>query len=146
VQEPHPVEPAEDALSRAVSHRVPPPGLLAAGLMSVAKAAITLAAALVAIFREEGSPDRASTVELMVMGAGALCLISLWGFMLAHHAWARTALMVACTVEAVTQLLDLSAVAHIHFLVLMNAAVTVLILIAVSSNQARRWVRQGRRA
>jgi hypothetical protein len=145
VQEPHPVEPAEDALSRAVSHRVPPPGLLAAGLMSVAKAAITLAAALVAIFREEGSPDRASTVELMVMGAGALCLISLWGFMLAHHAWARTALMVACTVEAVTQLLDLSAVAHIHFLVLMNAAVTVLILIAVSSNQARRWVRQGRR-
>jgi len=65
--------------------------------------------------------------------------------MLAHHAWARIALMVACTVEAVTQLLDLSAVAEIKFLVLMNAAITVLILIAVSSNEARRWVRLGRR-
>ena len=52
--------------------------------------------------------------------------------------------MVACTVEAVTQLIDLSAVAEVKFLVLMNAAITVLILIAVSSNEARRWVRLGR--
>ena len=38
--EPDQVEPATDALSRAVSHRVPPPSLLAAGVMSMAKAAI----------------------------------------------------------------------------------------------------------
>ena len=53
--------------------------------------------------------------------------------------------MVACTVEAVTQLLDLSTVAEVKFLVLMNTAITVLILIAVSSDEARRWVRLGRR-
>ncbi len=79
------------------------------------------------------------------MGIGALCLIGLWLLMLAHHAWARIALMIACTVEAVTQLIALSSVAEVEFLVLMNAAITVLILIAVSSNGARRWVRLGRR-
>lgn len=143
--EPDLVEPATDALSRAVSHRVPPPTLLAAGVMSMAKAAITLTAVLEAIFRGDGSPAPASTLELAVMGGGALCLLGLWVFMLAHHAWARIALMVVCTVEAITHLLALSSDAEVTFLVLMNAAVTVLILIAVSSNGARRWVRLGGR-
>ena len=40
-REPDQVEPATDALSRAVSHRVPPPSLLVAGVMSMAKAANT---------------------------------------------------------------------------------------------------------
>ena len=139
------MEPATDALSRAVSHRVPPPSLLAAAVMSMAKAAITLAAVLVAILRGDSPPAHASTLELTVMGSGALCLVGLWVFMLAHHAWARIALMVVCTVEAVTQLVDLSAAAEVKFLVLMSTAITVLILIAVSSNEARRWVRLGRR-
>lgn len=137
--------PGTDAASRAGSHRVPPPSLLAAGAMSIAKAAITLTAVLAGIFGGDGALADASTLELTVMAAGALCLLALWAFMLAHHAWARTALMVVCTVEAVTQLLALSAVAEVHFVVLMNAAITVLILIAVSSNGARRWVRLGRR-
>ena len=97
------------------------------------------------IFRGTTPRLTASTLELTVMGVGALCLVGLWVFMLAHHAWARTALMVVCTVEAVTQLLDLSAVAEVKFVVLMNTAITVLILIAVSSNEARRWVRLDRR-
>jgi hypothetical protein len=80
------------------------------------------------------------------MGGGALCIVGLWVFMLAHHAWARIALMGVCTVEAVTQLLDLSAAAEVEFLVLMSTAITVLILIAVSSNEARRWVSLDRRS
>ena len=144
-QEPDQMEPATDALSRTASHRVPPPSLLAAGVMSMAKAAITLIAVLLAILRGDSPPAHASIIELTVMGVGALCLIGLWVFVLTHHAWARIALMVACTVEAVTQLIDLSAVAEVKFLVLMNAALTVLILIALSSNEARRWVRLGRR-
>ena len=143
--EPDQVQPAPDALSRAVSHRVPPPSLLAAGVMSMAKAAITLTALLIAIFRGDGPPAHASPLELTVMSAGALFVVGLWVFMLAHHAWARIAIMLVCTVEAVTQLLDLSAVAEVKFLVLMNTAITVLILIAVSSDEARRWVRLGRR-
>ena len=107
--EPDQVQPATDALSRAVSHRVPPPSLLAAGVMSMAKAAITLIAVIVAIFRGDGPPAHASTFELAVMGVGALCVVGLWVFLLTHHAWARIVLMVVCTVEAVTQLLDLSA-------------------------------------
>ena len=144
-QEPEQAEPATDALSRAVSHRVPPPSLLAAGVMSMAKAATTLITVLLAILTGHSPPAHTSTLELTVMGVGALCLIGLWVFMLAHHAWARIALMVACTLEAVTQLIDLSAVAELKFLVLVNTAITVLILIAVSSNEARRWVRLGRR-
>ena len=143
--EPAQVEPAPDALSRAASHRVPPPSLLAAGVLSMAKAALTLTAVLIAIFRGEGPPAHASPLELIVMCGGALFVVGLWVFMLAHHAWARIAIMLVCTVEAVTHLLDLSAAAEVKFLVLMNTAITVLILIAVSSDEARRWVRLGRR-
>src|SRR6476661_9510282 len=119
VPEPDQAQPAPDALSRAVSHRVPPPSLLAAGVMSVAKAAITLTAVLIAIFRGYGPPAHASPLELTVMSAGALFVVGLWVFMLAHRAWARIAIMLVCTVEAVMQLLDLSAVAEVRFLVLM---------------------------
>jgi hypothetical protein len=143
--EPDRVQPATDALSRAVSHRVPPPSLLAAAVMSMAKASVTLATVLVAVFGGNSPPATASTLELTVMGSGALCLVGLWVFMLAHHAWARIALMVVCTAEAVTQLVDLSTAAEVHFLVVMSTAITVLILIAVSSDEARRWVRLGRR-
>ena len=139
------VQPATDALSRAVSHRVPPPTLLAAAAMSMAKAAVTLTAVFAAVVRGDSAPAAASTFEIAVMGISALCLVGLWAFMLAHHAWARFALMVVCTVEAVTQLVDLSAADEVHFSVLMSTAITVLILIAVSSDGARRWVRLDRR-
>jgi hypothetical protein len=144
-QAPDQPEPATDALSGAGSHRIPPPSLLAAAAMSLAKAGTTLLAVLVAISQGEGPPAQASISELMVMGGGALSLVVLWVFLLAHHAWARTALMVVCTVEAVTQLIDLSTVDEANFLVLMGTAITVLILIAVSSDGARRWVGPGRR-
>jgi hypothetical protein len=65
--------------------------------------------------------------------------------MLAHHPPARIALMVACTVEAVTQLIDLSTADEVSLLVLGSTAITVLILIAVSSDEARRWVGLDRR-
>jgi hypothetical protein len=139
------VEPATDALSRAVSHRVPPPSLLAAAVMSLAKAGFTLTAVLAAIFQGTGTPDHPSALELTVMTGGALCLVGLWVFMLAHHAWARIALMAVCTVEAVTELSALSAAAEVEFLVVMSTAITVLILIAVSSDEARRWVSVDRR-
>jgi hypothetical protein len=141
--EPDQTVPATDALSRAVSHRMPPPSLLAAAVMSTAKAAITLTAVLLAIVNGGTPPDQTSTLELTVMGAGALCVMGLWVFTLTHHAWARIALMVACTVEAVTQLIDLSTTDEVRLLVLVSTAITVLILIAVSSDEARRWVRLG---
>jgi LssY C-terminus len=144
--EPERVQPATDVLSRAMSHRVPPPSLLAAAVMSMAKAAVTLATVLVAVVGADSLSVTATTRELAVMGSSALCLLGLWVFVLAHHAWARIALMGVCTVEAVTQLVDLSAAEDVHFLVLMSTAITVLILIAVSSDGARRWVMPGRRA
>ncbi|WP_107765544.1 LssY C-terminal domain-containing protein [Nocardioides terrigena] len=144
--EPERVQPATDVLSRAMSHRVPPPSLLAAAVMSMAKAAVTLATVLVAFVGADSLSVTATTRELAVMGSSALCLLGLWVFVLAHHAWARIALMGVCSVESVTQLVDLSAAEDVHFLVLMSTAITVLILIAVSSDGARRWVRPGRRA
>jgi hypothetical protein len=54
--------------------------------------------------------------------------------------------MVVCTAEAITQLADLSAADEAHFLVLASTAITVLILIAVSSDAARRWVGLDRRS
>jgi LssY C-terminus len=145
-REPAGEEPATDALSRAVSHRVPPPTLLAAAAMSMGKAAVTLTAVFASVVRGDSAPAAASTFEIAVMGISALCLVGLWAFMLAHHAWARFALMVVCTVEAITQLLDLRAAPDVHFSVLLSTAITVLILIAVSSDEARRWVRLDRRS
>lgn len=107
---------------------------------------VTLATVLVAVLDSESVPTNASTREVAVMGGSALLLIGLWVFMLAHRAWARTALMVVCTAEALTQLLDLGAAAEVHFLVLTSTAISVLILIAVSSAGARRWVGLGPRA
>jgi hypothetical protein len=143
--EPERAEPEHDALSRAGSHRIPPPSLLAAAVMSMAKAVVTLATVFVAVFLADSVPTTASTREIVVMGTTALSLIALWVFTLAHHAWARTALMVVCTAEGVTQLADLSAADEAHFLVLVSTAITVLILIAVSSDAARRWVGLDRR-
>ena len=139
-----PVEPVSRTSSRPTSNRVPPPSLLAAAVMSLAKAGTALAAVLVAVFAGD-SQTAPSTVELGVMGGGALCFIVLWVFLLAHRAWARIALMVACTAEAVTQLVALSTLDDLSFVVLMSTAITVLVLIAVSSDGARRWVRPGRR-
>jgi hypothetical protein len=144
--EPAVAEPETDASSRAGSHRMPPPSLLAAAAMSMAKAGVTLATALVAVFLGDDLPTTASTREVAVMGISALCLLGLWVFTLAHHAWARTTLMVVCTAEAITQLADLSAADEAHFLVLASTAITVLILIAVSSDAARRWVGLDRRS
>ena len=53
--------------------------------------------------------------------------------------------MVACTAEAVSQLIDLSTADEVSLLVLVGTAISVLILIAVSSDEARRWVRLPRR-
>jgi len=139
--EPEVVAPPTDALSRAVSHHVPPPSLLAAAALSMAKAAVTLTAVVAALLLGDRSTADTSGLELAVMGVGALGLLGLWAFMLARHAWARLALMLVCTVEAVTQLFALGADADPPFVVVMSTAVTVLILIAVSSDGARRWVR-----
>ena len=143
--EPEVAAPPADALSRAVSHHVPPPSLLAAAVLSMAKAAVTLTAVVAALLLGDRSTADTSGLELAVMGAGALGLLGLWAFMLARHAWARLALMLVCTVEAVTQLLALGADTDPPFVVVMSTAVTVLILIAVSSDGARRWVRPAQR-
>ena len=144
-QEPEVAAPPTDALSRAVSHHVPPPSLLAAAALSMAKAAVTLTAVVAALLLGDRSTADTSGLELAVMGAGALGLLGLWVFMLARHAWARLALMLVCTVEAVTQLFALGADTDPPFVVVMSTAVTVLILIAVSSDGARRWVRPAQR-
>jgi hypothetical protein len=54
-------------------------------------------------------------------------------------------LMVVCGIEAVTQLLDLGAVGESDFPLLVNTGITVLVLIALSSNDAARWMRIRRR-
>ena len=80
------------------------------------------------------------------MGVGALCLVGLWVFMLAHHAWARIALMVVCTVEAVTQLVDLSAAAEVKLPCLDEHRDHRTHPHRGELNEARRWVRPGQRA
>ena len=131
----------QDLGSRALSHRLPPPALLAAALLSAANAVIALLAVVVALLQ---GPVHPSAIELTLMGVAAACDLALWGLVLTHHSWARNLLMVVCAIEAVTQLVDLGAVGESDFPLLVNTAITVLVLIALSSNDAARWMRMRR--
>jgi hypothetical protein len=136
--EPEPGAAAQVVASRAFSHRLPPPALLAAALLSAANATIALLAVVVAFIR---GPVHPSAAELTLMGVAAACELALWGLVLAHRSWARNLLMLVCGIEAVTQLVDLGAVGESDFPLLVNTAITVLVLIALSSNDAARWMR-----
>ena len=70
---PDKVEPGTDALSRAVSHRLPPPSLLAAAVLSMAKAATTLTAVLLAIIWADG--PRGNGVDPRADGDGQRCAV-----------------------------------------------------------------------
>lgn len=65
----------------------------------------------------------------------------LWAAVLARRGWARTALMAVCALEAIAELAHVSATAGRPGAgVLLDAGAAVLILIVVSSDDARRWV------
>lgn len=126
----------------ARSHRLPPPALMLCGLLSLAKAAVTIVSLLLVLLgAREGarSPD-ASTGQLITMGLGAVLVATLWLLTLARRRWARTGLMGVCAVEAVTALASLSAADRVTLPVLATTGLCVLILIAVSSRDAGRWV------
>lgn len=104
------------------SHRLPPPALLAAGTLGVVKAVV-------------------GAVGLGLLALPSVAVLLLWLLTLARRPWARALLMLVCTADAAGQLSALSATSgHVALGVLLNAGVSVLILIAVSSDEARRWI------
>lgn len=125
----------------ALSAKLPPPALMLSGLLGLGKAALTLIAVLVTTTGGTG-PGDTSTTQIIGLALGAVLAIALWLLTLARHAWARTLLMAVCTVEAVTHVVRLHQIGTIDSLVLASAALSVLVLIAVSSQDARRWVRR----
>lgn len=132
---------SSSAVPSASSAKLPPPVLLLSGLLGLGKAVLTLIAVLVTVSGGSG-PDDVSTAQLIGLATGAVLAIALWLLTLARHSWARTLLMAVCTVEAVTHVIRLQQVGKIDPLVLGSAAISVLVLIAVSSLDARRWVRR----
>lgn len=135
------VRPESEAPSR---RRLPPPMLLATGVLSAGKATATLVGLVLlalGVSRSRLFPE-ATTGQLIEIGAGAAVLLALWAFTVARRRWARTLLMAVCSAEAVGQLLHLSAQdgGRVSLVVLLSAGVSVLILITVSSDDARRWV------
>lgn len=138
--------PATAAEPVAASPRLPPPALLLSGALSASKAALSLAGLLVVVLggpRVRWLPDVA-TAQLVVLGVGAGLIVGLWILTLRRLPWARTLLMAVCGVEATTQLAALSGADHVSLLLVATTGIAVLILIAVSSTDARRWVRDGR--
>lgn len=113
--------------------------------MSVYKATLSVVGLLAVALGGSQSrwlPDT-TTLQLVVTGVGAGLVVVLWILTLRRRRWARTLLMAVCAVDAVTQLSALSAADHVSLLLLATAGVSVLILIAASSTEARRWVRGG---
>lgn len=124
------------------SPRLPPPMLLAGGLLSIAKTAATLFGLLALAFgasRADLFPE-VGNGQLVGTGIGAAATLVLWVLTLRRHRWARTLLMAVCTAEAITQLSVLSAASSVSLLLIGTTSISVLILIAVSSTGARRWV------
>ncbi|MDO9354592.1 MAG: LssY C-terminal domain-containing protein, partial [Solirubrobacteraceae bacterium] len=125
--------------------RLPPLMLVTAGLLSAAKALGTLIGLLLLATgisnRTALFPDT-STVQLIQIGAGAAALVALWLLTLTRRRWARTLLMGVCTLDAVGQLASLGGMSgdDVSRIVLLNAGLSLLVLITVSSDGARRWV------
>lgn len=123
-----------------LSTRLPPPVLLISGILGLGKAILALVAVVVTAVGTSQASD-ASTLQIIDLTAAAGLAFALWLLTLARHGWARTLLMAICTADAVTHLLRLQQDGAINSLVLASAATSVLVLIAVSSLAARRWVR-----
>lgn len=122
--------PAGDLASR----RLPPPALLIGGVLSIAKAVLTLVALPLAVL------DGVPALQQATMLGSALLIALLWALTLSRHRWARTLLMTVCAYEGIAQLAGLARQSHPSPVVLATASISVLILIIVSSADARRWV------
>lgn len=135
-------EPSAPAVPALASRRLPPPALLASGVMSIGKATLSLlglAAAALAPAETRWLPDVA-TAQQLALGLSAGLVVVLWVLILRRIRWARIVLMGVCAVEAITQLSALSTTSDPSLLVIATTSISVLLLIAVSSTDARRWV------
>ena len=138
----HNAEPAHTSHTPApaaptvLSRKLAPPALLASGVMSVAKAALSLGGVLTAAL---GSGHHDTTGGLILISLAAVVTILLWALTLARQPWARTVLMAVCTIDAISEMITLSRASSTSQLLLGTTTLSVLILIAVSSAQARRW-------
>jgi hypothetical protein len=112
--------PGTPAPTAPSSPRLPPPALTAAGLFSIGKAALALTA-------------------LGPASLASVGVVALWLLTLARHGWARVVLMAGLTVEAAARLAVVQRSDTTSPWSLLDAGASVLILIAVSSVEARRW-------
>ena len=113
--------PATPPARPARSPRLAPPALLLAGVLIIGNAAIDLA-----------RPSWAIVPSLVVL--------TLWLLTLVRRSTARDLLMVVAAAAAAVELVTVSSAAGLSLPDLLHAGVSVLILIVVSSNQARNWV------
>lgn len=121
---------------KVLSRKLAPPALLASGVMSIAKAGLSLGDVLTAAL---GSARHDTTGGLILISVAAVATILLWALTLGRHPWARTVLMAVCTIDAISEMVTLTRASSTSQLLLGTTSLSVLILIAVSSAQARRW-------
>lgn len=134
------------------SHRVPPLPFLLVGLLlglSVAAVALVWVLVAVAVHAGAGTPSDLGGVTMAELGGVSLAaalLLGLWVATAARRRWARIILMVLSVLGAVQDLVTVSVQGH-HASGLLTAAVSVLVLWAVSADSMRQWVddRPGRR-
>lgn len=124
------------------SRRLPPPVLLVTGVMSIGKATLSLLGLLGAALAPSATRwlPGVAPGEQLTLGLSAGLIVVLWVLVLRRVRWARIVLMGVCAVEAITQLSALSSAADPSLLVAATTSISVLLLIAVSSTDARRWV------
>lgn len=131
--------PSADAL---LARRLPPPALPLAGTFSVVKALIVglgLVSVLLGADRSN-TFGHDSTTTVVTSGVTSVLVVVGWLLVLWRQAWARTLVMALCTVAAAGQLASLDDAGRASVLELASAGLSVLVLIAVSSGAARRWV------
>lgn len=135
------VDTAEMPVRDVRQWRLPPPSLLVSGGLGLVKALLTLVGVLsLALHDGARLADSATVEDVLRMGVGAAAMLVLWGLTLARRRWARTLLMAVSSIDAVSQLIALSGDQSPSLLVLATTSVSVLVIVAVSSTSARRWV------
>lgn len=137
---------ASDGGHRPVrSHHLPPAPFLLVGLLlglSVAAVALVWVLVAVAVHCGAGTPADLGGVTMAELGGvslTAVLLLGLWVATAARRRWARIILMVLSVLGAVQDLATVAVQGH-HASGLLTAALSVLILWAVSADSMRQWV------
>lgn len=136
-------EPPPPAPARR-EHALPPLPLLAVTLLWALQVAVLIlfGVVLVVARRYLGDVPSEAWTDMAIQGTVILVGAALCAGTIARSRWCRLLLMLLCTVQTASSLAD--TVSDLSAATLISCSISVLVLLAISSDEVRSWVSRGR--